>query len=702
MGRKCQKCHFETAGEAPVCGRCGAPLPGLGAPADPGMTTTLAYLSGSLSDGVLFAGRYLVIEELGKGGMGCVYRVLDTRVDEEVALKFLNPDVAADTKAIERFRAELRITRRIVHHNVCRTYDIGQEGKSLFITMEYIAGEDLAHMINRLDRLPVEKAFLIAKQVCEGLAEVHGMGVVHRDLKPKNIMIDREGHAKIMDFGLARTPHGVRLTEVGHVVGTPSFMSPEQLDGEVVDARADIFALGVTMYDMLTGTLPFQAETTTALALQHRTHRPPGLHVLNPRVPEDLSRIVLKCLEIDKTARYASAQDLLADLQKAGRRFETYAFSVSKKPGAGLAGVLRRSLAARVAAGAVVLLVVASGLAFRSLLRKSRERGPVSPVVKIDVPVKTEPAPPPIEMVKVTLVTTPSGAAVDVDGVARGTADGILELVPGTHTIRIDKPGYREIKSTLVVESGGTGTLRKEFSLVPLPPARGTLLVTSEPPEATVYLGNSQKPAGKTPFTQDLPAGKILVRLRLDGYGERTGEVDIRAGDRSEFSGPLTPLDGVVQIASEPQGAEVYNGSELIGTTPFSRPLPPGVYRLRILWKGSGETEDVVAVRPGETLVTPVYAPPPQAAPPEALRYYLKITTDPPGASVMINGVLQKELTPFVWELSTNEVKVRVEKEGYNSREELVYIRPAPARNAHSFDLKRSKDPAEAGRLRDW
>lgn len=697
MGRKCQKCHFETAGDVLTCGRCGAPLPGPGAAAHPGLTTTLAYSSGSLSDGVLFADRYLVIEELGKGGMGCVYRVLDTRVDEEVALKFLNQDVAADTKAIERFRAELRITRKIAHHNVCRTYDIGQEGKSLFITMEYIPGEDLAHMIKRLGRLPVERAFLIARQVCEGLAEVHGMGVVHRDLKPKNIMIDREDHAKIMDFGLARTPHGVRLTEVGHVVGTPSFMSPEQLDGEVVDARSDIFALGVTLYDMLTGALPFQADTTTALALQHRTHRPPGPRALNPSVPEDLSRIVLKCLEIDKTSRYASAQDLLADLLKAGRRFETYQFSVPKRPGKGMAGLLRRSPIARAGAGAALLLVVvASGLGFRSLLRKPREHMPPGPAVKVAVPIRTEKAPLPVETVKVTVVATPDRAAVEVDGVSRGSSGEAIDLAPGTYAIRLIKPGYREIKTTLVVESGGNGRLRKEFTLVPLPPASGTLVVTSEPPDAEIFLGTSQKPAGRTPLTQDLPAGRIRVRLVLEGYKEKIQEIEIRAGNRSELGSPLTPLDGVIQVSSEPQGAEIFNGSELIGTTPFSKTLPPAVYRLRILWKGSGEAEDIVTVRPGETLVTPVYAPAPQAPPPAPLRYNLKITTNPPGASVSINGVLQKELTPFVWELDTHEVRVRVEKEGYQTREELIYIRPAPARNEQNLDLKRSKGPTEA------
>ena len=362
-----------------------------GRPFDPDRTETLAYSCGELSDGSLFAGRYLVIDELGKGGMGCVYRVLDTKVDEEVALKFINPDIAADAKIIERFRTELKVTRRITHRHVCRMYDLSTDGKSLFITMEYIQGEDLANMIQRLGKLPVEKAFIIARQVAEGLAEVHRRGVVHRDLKPKNIMIDRDGEAKIMDFGLARTPHGVKLTEVGRVVGTPSFMSPEQINGETVDQRSDIFALGVIMFSMLTGVLPFEAESTLALALRHKTHKPPNPHALNPRVPESLGRIILRCLEIDKEKRYPSARDLLTDLDKTAVAFDTYDVHVPGRSRKKVAGLPSRLPWTKVLTGASVVLALAvSGLAIITLLRKPDAAVAPKPVVQAPAPVKSE------------------------------------------------------------------------------------------------------------------------------------------------------------------------------------------------------------------------------------------------------------------------------------------------------------------------
>jgi len=682
---RCLKCQFETLGDVRFCGKCGASLPGPGGPFDFSKTQTLAYSSGGLSDGALFAGRYLVIDELGKGGMGCVYRVLDTKVDEEVALKFINPDIAADGKVIERFRSELRITRRITHRHVCRMYDLSEDGASLFITMEYIPGEDLAQMIGRLGKLPVEKGFIIARQVCEGLAEVHRLGVVHRDLKPKNIMIDREGNAKIMDFGLARTPHGVRLTEVGQVVGTPSFMSPEQLNGETLDQRTDIFALGVIMYSMLTGLLPFEAESTLTLALQHRTHRPPNPHSLNPRVPEDLGRTILKCLEIDKTVRYASAQDLLADLDKSGRRFETYGVHVpgrSKKKAANLP--LRLSWAKVLTAASIVLALAASGLAVKTLFRKSRAAEAPAPIVQLGAPVKPDEK---AKAVPVTFITEPSRAAILVDGTPMGVSNDTFSLSPGTHNVRINKPGYQEMTATLVVEPDGTDRLRQEYKLVPQSPARGTLDITSDPAEADVFLGGSREPAGKTPFVKGLPAGKVRVKVSKAGYKDQTEDIDVRAGQRSRLYSSLTPLDGTVEISSDPEGADVYIGNELIGTTPFKRPLAPAVYRLRIVLKGVAEREDILTVHPGETVGPLTYSlDRPRAAP---LRYFLKITSNPPGASVTINGVLKKERTPFVWELDTHEVRLKIEKEEYKSQEEMIFIRPAPARNEKSFELKK-------------
>ncbi|MGZ8878444.1 MAG: protein kinase domain-containing protein [Candidatus Aminicenantales bacterium] len=629
---KCPCCLFETPEDAEVCGRCGTPRRVPEGALNPGNATTFTYSSGVLSDGVLFAGRYLVIDEIGKGGMGSVYRVHDTKVGEEVALKFINPEIAVDKKAVERFRSELRITRRITHLNVCRMYDLSEEGASLFITMEYIPGEDLGNMIRRLGQLPVEKGFDIAQQVCEGLAEVHRLGVVHRDLKPKNLMIDREGNVKIMDFGLARTEQGVRLTEVGHAVGTPCYMSPEQLNCETVDQRSDIFALGVTMYLMLTGVLPFKAESTLTLALEHKTHRPVNPHALNARIPDDLGRIILRCLEIDKTARYSSAQELLADLQRTGRRFENYEFQVPKK------GPRHISRARIAAAGAIILALTVSGFGIRALLKRPRAAVPPAPVVHVAAPVEPENKPEVVKSVPVAFMTLPEGAVIIVDGKSLGTSNVTYSLSPGSHTVKITKPGYRELTTDLTVEAAGAWPLKQEYRLVPQTPELGTLEVTSDPQEAEVFLDNSEAPAGRTRLVKRLPGGRVLVTVRMAGYQDRMDEVEVRAGQKSLLHSLLKPLDGAGEVSSDPVGVEA---------------------------EDLGRTE------------------------PAALKYFLKITSEPPGASITLNGVLQKETTPFIWELDAHEVRIKIEKAEYESEEATVFIRPMPARNKQNFKLKK-------------
>jgi len=311
---KCPKCDFENPADTKFCGNCAEPLyPPEEESARP--TKTLQTTPVELKTGTIFAGRFEVIEELGKGGMGKVYKVLDKEVNEKIALKLLKTEIATDEKTIERFRNELKFARKIGHPNVCRMYDLNREGDTHYITMELVSGEDLKSTITRIGQFPIGKAISITKQVCDGLAEAHRLGVVHRDLKPQNIMLDKEGNARIMDFGIARSLKAKGLTGAGVMIGTPEYMSPEQVEVKDVDQRSDIYSLGVILYEMVTGRLPFEGETSIAIAMKHKSEPPQDPREHNSQIPDELSRVILKCLEKDREKRYQSGGEVRSELE---------------------------------------------------------------------------------------------------------------------------------------------------------------------------------------------------------------------------------------------------------------------------------------------------------------------------------------------------------------------------------------------------
>jgi eukaryotic-like serine/threonine-protein kinase len=279
--------------------------------------TTPAAGGGDPRVGEVFAARYEIQGILGRGGMGVVYRAHDRDLDDAVAIKTLRSEaLSADPSLLDRFKQEIRLARRITHPNILRTHDLGETGGVRYLSMEFVKGLTLKQLIEGTAVLPTPVGLRIAKQLCAGLAAAHEVGVIHRDIKPQNIIIEAAGGLKIMDFGIARLKEERGMTAEGTVVGTPDYMSPEQARGLALDFRSDIYSTGVVLYEVFTGTLPFDGDSPLAVVLKHIQENPPTPQTRNPKVDPKISQIVLKCMQKDAKDRYQSVNDLYEALTK--------------------------------------------------------------------------------------------------------------------------------------------------------------------------------------------------------------------------------------------------------------------------------------------------------------------------------------------------------------------------------------------------
>ncbi len=262
----------------------------------------------------VFAGRYMLLGKIGRGGMGTVYRARDTLVGDLVALKMLELEDGQRADLLERFRREVRLARRISHPHVARTHDLGEHAGHLFLTMEYVEGEDLQSMLGRERALGAVRAARIALAVCEGLVAAHAAGVVHRDLKPANVLVEKGGRVVLTDFGIARAMAGEVASRTQGMVGTPMYMSPEQISGGEVEARSDLYAVGLLLYEMLTGEAPFSGDSPMAVAFA-RLRQPPPDPAGRPGVPDALAHLVRQCLEREPAERPVGAHDVATVLR---------------------------------------------------------------------------------------------------------------------------------------------------------------------------------------------------------------------------------------------------------------------------------------------------------------------------------------------------------------------------------------------------
>jgi tetratricopeptide (TPR) repeat protein len=470
------------------------------APEDPPQATvTGIYAGADLAPGSLLAERYRIEGLLGVGGMGVVYRATDTALDVPVAIKLLRPELAQRAEAFDRFRQELLLARQVSSPHVVRIHDIARDGARWFITMDLIEGEPLDRVLDRRGALPVEEALAIARQLALGLGAAHARGVVHRDLKPSNVLLDHEARACIADFGVARSLGTSGLTHSGAVVGTPDYLSPEQARGGAVDARSDLYALGLLLYEMLSGKLPFNAATPSEAISQRLAGSPPGLRSARPDAPAWVERLVAHLLRPNPAHRFQDAAAVVAaiDQRRAPRDW---------RPGLRLAAAL-----------ALLAALIAAGLAWWPRPSGVAPATPPPPRVLVLTPGAADDgdtllAEAYAERLRLALDATAGVAVVDAERTRQAALQ--LGLQEGSalrlEALREELPGARVLRLAHATRSG-QGRLRA-WLREPGQDERELTLGEVAPASALAHIVAALHPGAPPGTPAALPAAPVLAR----------------------------------------------------------------------------------------------------------------------------------------------------------------------------------------------
>lgn len=625
MTIECPKCKSENPEETAFCGKCGTQFE-----LEVALTKTLETPAEELTTGAMFGGRYQIIEELGRGGMGKVYRALDKELNEEVALKLIKSEIATHHSTIERFKSEIRLARRILHKNVGRMYELMEDKGIRFITMEYISGEDLKSLIRRVKQLTLGTVISITRQICKGLAEAHRLDIVHRDLKPSNIMIDKEGNVRILDFGIARSVGSEGITETGMAIGTPEYMSPEQVEGLGIDQRSDIYSLGVIVYEMVTGDVPFKGNTPFSVALKHKSEFPREPKVLNEQVSEDFNHVILKCMEKDKTLRYQSAEDIDADLAKIEQGIPTTERAIPKKKKKVPSFFKRRRLTT--AAG---FLLAAAILVFGYIILNKGQIG-LGPEESKQLVVASQPQ----EQEEKTSPPTEKPPGEETQEPATEKPEKPEEKKP---EIKKDE----EKKAAVSDRQPTTRAVTKQV---------GNLEIHSEPPEAEVTVNDEQ--IGRTPLEKTLPPGIYTIRIsKYPEYKETIEELEVRGNETFTKTYVLTPLY-LLEIDTDPPGADVKIDGQPKGKTPAQVEWLRSSCRLQ-LEMGEGWTafDDSLNLKKG---INPIQITL------QKKEYTVLFRTQPSNAGISIDDQ-QIGSSPLQTSLPYGMHEIRIEKEGYRT-----------------------------------
>lgn len=666
-------------------------------------------------------GRYEIIEELGRGAMGVVYKARDPNIGRLVALKTMRLDVAGleHDEILRRFRHEARAAGRMNHPNLVIVYDAEESDGLFYIAMEYILGETLYSILARQKTLPVEQIIEYSRHICVGLDYAHSMGVIHRDVKPANIMITPQGTAKIMDFGVAKIG-AASLTHDGTVLGTPDCMSPEQVQGRALDGRSDLFSYGVVLYQMVTGTKPFIAEDVTSVIYKIIHTHPASPRELDPTIHPGLSAIALKALAKNPDDRYQSGADLMHDLENyitvnsvalaAAERSSKFDLSPpparthrpnsheeSESPS-------KRGISPWLKWGITFLawsIVVGAFLAPTPLRDKTRVlihramvaaeqragQGRLAPLIK-KVALLTEP-PMTTDVAPKQPVPLDSNTTADENPDA-GPQPQTSSAQTDSNSPSTDNPApavtpMAAVPPTTADDSSDAVPINKDVG-------QATVQFNSVPPGANVEVDGHSESAWITPFVVvDVPVGIHKLTFTKTGYLIERREIEVGPG-KSNYSVSLTAGGAILRISSEPKGAWItVDGNDTGRTTPTELQVASGEHRIFLSLDRYRPASISAKVQDGQVFnyapvlqltATAVGSDSPrqntsarQSTPPAGVKMgAIDVRSTPPGAYIVINGRNSGKNTPQHLSLPPGRYFLTLKLDGYKPVTQIIQV----------------------------
>jgi formylglycine-generating enzyme required for sulfatase activity/serine/threonine protein kinase len=607
-------------------------------------------------------GPYQIVSRLGIGGMATVYKAYQPKMDRYVALKVLLRHFSKHPDFIHRFSQEARLIAKLEHPHILSVYDYGESDSYTYLVMQLVEGGSLSDLLQKHGKLELSKINSIISQTGGALDYAHKEGVIHRDFKPSNVLIDKFDNCLLTDFGIAKMVEATsHLTQTGGILGTPTYVSPEQGSGKPIDCRSDIYSLGVVLYQMIVGDVPYKADTPMAVIFKHIQDPLPLPRQQVPELPEPVERVILKALAKNPDDRYATAADLVNALQSA------------------------------IAQPIIQIPITKTSISKEEFQTKSLEKTRLETVKSKEVEKKKTP-PGHKEKVRtgrgwvygvvaifllavfagagwyyydkifisehiLSVESIPAGADVYVDGGHIGISPvQVEELTPGTHKILISKDRYQDYKEYLFIEEGKPRVIQAKLAPKPF----GDLEVNSNPLGAEVIIDDDKR--GITPISiEDLPKGTHRVMVKKEGFDPWQDTIEIISMEKAQISANLITIYGGLNISSSPSEADVYVDGKKEGKTPLVlKEVQKGRRIIKLKKVDFDVWKKEVYVKAAEVFKIKAVL---------GISYGdLKVLSTPNDAEVIINGMSKGKTPLIIHKLSKGKTKIEIKKEGYEKK----------------------------------